>query len=97
MTTHVVIETTNYSRRRWKISPKFKHLQDAGHPNLLLSRSAFSDVIFGNKTRVEGVAVPRLDCQGGKVNLHLRCWWILYFWKCICVSNSWCILITGAI
>jgi len=52
--------------------------QDAGHPNLLLSRSAFSDVIFGNKTRVEGVAVPRLDCQGGKVNLHLRCWsWAL--------------------
>lgn len=51
-------------------------LQDAGHPSLLLSRSAFSEVILGHRARVEGVPLPHRQCQEGKVVLHLKCWWV---------------------
>lgn len=48
--------------------------QDASNPNALLARSAFSEVILAQKSRVEGCQAPQPATHPDHIILRLQCW-----------------------
>ncbi len=50
-------------------------MQDNADPNMLMSRSAFNDVILANGApRIEEGELQQLEPEAGHVVLEFRCW-----------------------